>query len=130
LARLSKDLFVDAAKHRGLTGFGMERCWIRDMSNLTYSKCECISNFFSKLGSTGFRGECGFARNVGGMSGVVWWPSANTDAFLISCRDLKFGVGDKGIKGFIPPDEEPGVIDEFEGEVSLGCSVDSIGGFL
>jgi hypothetical protein len=45
-------------------------------------------------------------------------------------RDFKFGVGNKGVEGFVPPDEEPGVIDEFEGEVSLGHSVNAIGGFL
>jgi hypothetical protein len=34
---------------------------------------------------------------------------------LISYGDLKFGVSDKGVKGVVPPDEEPGVVDEFEG---------------
>ena len=42
-------------------------------------------------------------------------PNANTDAFLVSCGDFKFGVGDEGVKGLIPPDEEPGGVDEFKG---------------
>jgi hypothetical protein len=53
------------------------------------------------------------------MSRVVRWPSVNTNVFLIAHRDLKFRVGDKGVKGFVPPDKEPGVVDEFKGEVSL-----------
>jgi hypothetical protein len=58
------------------------------------------------------------------------WPDANTNAFLVTGGDLKFGVGNKGIEGFVPPDKEPGVVDEFEGEVPLGCGVNVIGGFL
>jgi hypothetical protein len=46
---------------------------------------------------------------------------------LITSRDLKFGVGDKGVESFIPPDKEPGVIDKFKGEVSLRGGMDSIG---
>jgi hypothetical protein len=34
---------------------------------------------------------------------------------LIACRDLKFRVSDEGVEGFVPPDEEPRVVDEFEG---------------
>jgi hypothetical protein len=64
------------------------------------------------------------------MSGVVGWPNMNTNSFLVSGRDFKFGVCDKGVKTLVPPDEEPRVIDEFEGEVPLGYSVDLIGGFL
>jgi hypothetical protein len=72
----------------------------------------------------------GFVPNVGGMSGIVWWPSANTNTFLVSSRDLKFGVSDKGIEGFVPPDKKPGVIDKFKGEVSLGGGMDLVGGLL
>jgi hypothetical protein len=60
-----------------------------------------------------------FVCNVGGVSGVVGWPSANTNLLLISCGDFEFGVGNKGVKGVVPPDKKPGVINEFEGEISL-----------
>jgi hypothetical protein len=115
LAGFSKDLFMDVAEHRGLVGFWMEWGWIGDVSNLTYSKHEGVSNFFTKQGGFGFRGVCRFVPNVGGMSGVVGWPNSNTDTFLITHRDLKFRVGDKGVKGFIPPNEKPGVVNEFKG---------------
>jgi hypothetical protein len=49
------------------------------------------------------------------VSGIVGRPNANTDAFLVSCRDFKFGVSYKGVEGFIPTDEEPRIIDEFKG---------------
>ena len=42
-------------------------------------------------------------------------PNANTDAFLVPCGDFKFGVGDEGVKGLVPTDEEPRVIDKFKG---------------
>jgi hypothetical protein len=58
------------------------------------------------------------------------WPNVDTNAFLITGGDLKFGVGNKGVEGFVPPDEELGVVDEFEGEVSLGHGINAIGGFL
>jgi hypothetical protein len=106
---------MDVAEHRGLVGFWMEWGWIGDVSNLTYSEREGVSDFFEKWGGFRFRGVYRFIPNIGGMSGVVGCPSANTNTFLITCRDLKLGVGDKGVKGFIPPDEEPGVIDKFEG---------------
>jgi hypothetical protein len=86
-----------------------------DVSNLAYSKGEGVSDFFEKWGSFRCRGVYRFIPNIGGMSGVVGWPSANTNTFLIARRDLKFGVGNKGIEDFIPPDEEPGVIDKFKG---------------
>jgi hypothetical protein len=49
------------------------------------------------------------------VSGVVGRPNTNANVLLVSCGDLKFGVGDKGVKGFVSPDKKPGVIDEFEG---------------
>jgi hypothetical protein len=49
------------------------------------------------------------------MSGVVGCPSLNTNSFLVTRGDLKFRVSDKGVKYVVPPDEEPGVIDEFKG---------------
>jgi hypothetical protein len=130
LTGFSEDLFVDVAKHRGLVGFGLEWCWIRDTGNLAYSKHEGVSDFFSEGGSVGFRGVCWFVLNVRWVSRVMGWPHANTNVFLITSRDLKFRVSNKGVEGFVPPDEEPRVVDEFEGEVSLGCGVNAIGGFL
>jgi hypothetical protein len=103
------------AEHRRLVGFWLEWGWVGDVSNLAYSKHEGISDFFGEWSSLRFRGVYRFVPNVGGMSGVVGWPSANTDTFLIACRNLKFGVGNKGIKGFVPLDEKPGVVDEFKG---------------
>jgi hypothetical protein len=93
----------------------MEWGWIGDVSNLTYSEREGVGDFFEKWGGFRFRGVYRFIPNVGGMSGVMSWPSANTDMFLITCRDLKFRVSDKGVKGFVPPDKEPRVVDEFKG---------------
>jgi hypothetical protein len=34
---------------------------------------------------------------------------------IASPAERNIGVGDEGVKGFIPPDEEPGVVDKFEG---------------
>jgi hypothetical protein len=45
------------------------------------------------------------------MSGVMGWPNMDTNSFLITSGDFKFRVSDKGIEGFVPPDEEPGVVD-------------------
>jgi hypothetical protein len=115
LARFSKDLFVDAAEYRRLAQFWLEWGWIRDMSNLAYSKHEGVSNFFGKWGGFGFGGVYWCICDVGGMSGVVGWPSVNTNSLLVSCRDLKFGVSDKGVKGVVPPDKKPGVVDKFKG---------------
>ena len=35
---------MDVVEHRGLVGFGLEQCWVRDMSNLAYSKRECYDS--------------------------------------------------------------------------------------
>jgi hypothetical protein len=115
LARFSKDLFVDAVECGGLTWFWLEWGWIRDMSNLTYSKREGVSDFFRKWGGSWCGGVFRLVPNVGGVSGVVRWPNANANALLVAYQDFKFGVGNKGVKSFVPPDEEPGVVDEFEG---------------
>jgi hypothetical protein len=85
------------------------------VSNLAYSECEGVSDFFRKQGVVRFRGVYRFVPNIGGMSGVVGWPSVNTNTFLIARGDLKFRVSDKGVKVFVPPDEEPRVVDEFKG---------------
>jgi hypothetical protein len=85
------------------------------VSNVTYSKREGVGDFFGKWGGFGLGGMCWFISDVGGMSGVMGWPNSNTNSFLVAHRDLKFRVSDKGIEGVIPPDEEPGVIDEFKG---------------
>jgi hypothetical protein len=106
---------MDAAECRRLAWFWLEWGWIRDMSNLTYSKRESVRNFFGEWGSFWFGGVYWRICDVGGMSGVVGWPSANTNSLLVSCRDLEFGVSDKGVEGVVPPDKEPGVVDEFKG---------------
>jgi hypothetical protein len=85
------------------------------MGNLAYSQCKGVGNFFGKRGVFRCRGMYWFVCNVGGVSGVVGWPNANTNSLLISSRDFKFGVGDEGVKGVIPPDKKPGVVDKFEG---------------
>jgi hypothetical protein len=64
------------------------------------------------------------------VSGIVGSPNANADALLVSCRDFKFRVSDEGVEGFVPPDEEPRIVDELKGKIPLGCGVDVIGGFL
>jgi hypothetical protein len=51
--------------------------------------------------------------DVRGMSGVVRWPNVYSNSLLVACRDLKFQVSDKGVKGVVPLDKEPGVIDKF-----------------
>jgi hypothetical protein len=106
---------VDTAERRGLMGFWVEWGWIGDVSNLAYSEREGVCDFFSKRGGFSFGRVYKFVPNIRGMSGVVGWPSTNTNMFLITHRDLKFGVSDKGIKGVILPDEEPRVVDEFKG---------------
>jgi hypothetical protein len=112
-------LFVNATKHRWLAGFWLEWGWVGDVSNLAYSKREGVSDFFEEWGSFRFRGVYRFILNIGGVSRVMGWPSVNTDMFLITHRDLKFRIGNKCVKGLILPDKEPGVVDEFKGEVSL-----------
>jgi hypothetical protein len=115
LARFSKDLFVDATECGRLAQFWLKRGWIRDVSNLAYSKREGVGNFFGEQGSCGFRGMYWCVDDIGGMSGVVDWPSANTNSLLVSCRDLKFGVGNKGIKGVVPLDKKPRVVNKLKG---------------
>jgi hypothetical protein len=100
------------------------------VSNLAYSKCEGVSDFFEEWGSSGFRGVYRFVLNIGEVSRVVGWPSANTNTFLITSRDFKFGVGDKGVESFILPDKEPGIVDKLKREVSLRGSVNLIGGLF
>jgi hypothetical protein len=115
LAWLSKDLFVNAAKRRWLTGFWVKRDWIRDLSDFAYAKRKHISDFCREWGSAGFRGVYRFVNDVWWVSGIMGGPGANTDAFLVSCGDFKFGVGDEGVKDLVPPDKKPGVVDEFKG---------------
>jgi hypothetical protein len=93
----------------------MERGWIRDVSNFTYSKRKCVGNFFSEWGGFGFRGVYWFVSDVRWMSGVVGRPNANTNALLVSSRDFKFRVSYESVEGFVPTDEEPRVVDEFKG---------------
>jgi hypothetical protein len=115
LACFTKDLFVNAMKCRRLTRFWLEWGRIGDVSDFAYSKHKGVSDFCSKWGDFRPRGVYWFVLDIGGMLGIVGWPNANTNSFLVTRRDLKFRIGDKGIKCVIPPDEEPGVIDEFEG---------------
>jgi hypothetical protein len=49
------------------------------------------------------------------VSGIVERPNANTNALLVSCGDFKFRVSYEGVKGFVPMDEEPRVVDKFKG---------------
>jgi hypothetical protein len=95
--------------------FWLERGWIGDVSNLTYSKRESVSDFFRKWGGFRFRGVYWFICDVGGMLGVVGWPNTNTNLFLVNHGDFKFRVSNKGVEGVVPPDEEPRVIDELKG---------------
>jgi hypothetical protein len=108
-------LFVDVAKRRRLTGFWVKRGWIRDVSNFAYAKHKCVSDFFREWGSFWCRGVYGFVNDVQWVSGVMGRPNANTNALLVSGGDFEFGVSYESIKGFVPTDEEPGVVDKFEG---------------
>jgi hypothetical protein len=85
------------------------------VGNLTDSKHEGVSDFFSKQGGSGFGGVYRFIPNIRGMSRVMGWPNAHTNTFLIAHGDLKFRVGNKGVEGVVPPDEEPRVVDKFKG---------------
>jgi hypothetical protein len=123
-------LFVDTAKGGWLTRFWVKRGWIRDVGDLAYTKRKCVSDFCREWGCIGFRGVYWFVDDVGWVSGIVGRPNANTNAFLVSCGDLKFGVSYESVKGFVPPNEEPRIIDEFEGEVPLGCGVNTVRSFL
>jgi hypothetical protein len=106
-------LFVNAAKRRRLTEFWVKWGWIRDMSNFAYAKRERVSDFCRKWGGVGFRGVCWFVNDVRWVSGIVGRPNMDADAFLVSCGDFKFGVGNEGVKGLVPPDKKPGVVDKF-----------------
>jgi hypothetical protein len=106
---------VEATKCRRLVGFWAKRGWVRDMSNFAYTKRKCVSNFFRKWGDFRFGGVHWFVSNVCWVSGIVARPNVNANALLVSRGDFKFGVGDEGVKGLVPPDEEPGVVDEFKG---------------
>jgi hypothetical protein len=108
-------LFVNTTERRGLARFGLKWGWIRDMSNLAYSKHKGVGDFFGKWGGCRFGGMYWHVCDIGGVSGVVGWPNLDTNSFLISCRDFKLGVGDKSIESVVPPDQEPGVVDKLEG---------------
>jgi hypothetical protein len=115
LAWFSKDLFVDAAKRRGLTGFWLKQCRIRDVSNFAYAKRKCVGGFFGKWDGFGFGGVYWFVCDIRWVLGVVVWPNANANSLLIPYRDFEFGVSDEGVEGLVPLDEEPGVVDKFKG---------------
>jgi hypothetical protein len=83
-------LFVDAVKRRRLTWFWVKRGWIGDVSNFAYTKRKCVSDFCRKWDCAGFRGMYWFVDDVGWVSGIVGRPNVNTNAFLVSCGDLKF----------------------------------------
>jgi hypothetical protein len=106
---------MNATEHRGLVRFWVEWGWIWDVDDFAYPKGEGVSDFFGEWGGFWSRGVDRLIPNVQGMSGIVWWPSVNTNSFLIAGRDLKFGVSDKGIEGFVLPDQELGVVDKFKG---------------
>jgi hypothetical protein len=105
---------VNVMKRRGLTRFWLERGRIGDVSNFAYPKREGVGGFFGKWGDFGLRGVYWFVLDIGGMLGIVGWPNTNANSFLVTCRDLKFRVSDKGVKCVVPLDEEPGVVNEFE----------------
>jgi hypothetical protein len=115
LTRFPEDMFMETTECGRLARFWLEWGWVRDVGNFTYPKREGVSDFFSEWGGVWFRRVYRLVLDVGGVSWIVAWPSLNTNTFLIPCGDFEFGVGDEGVKGFVPPDEEPGVIDKFEG---------------
>jgi hypothetical protein len=49
------------------------------------------------------------------VSGIVGRPNVNANTFLVYRGDFEFGVGDKRVKVLVPPNKEPGVVDEFKG---------------
>jgi hypothetical protein len=104
---------VDAMERGQLVRFWLEWSQIRDVNNLTYSEHEGVCDFCGERGSVRCRGVYNLVLDVGGVSRVVGWPSMNTDMFLINCRDFKFRIGNECVKGFVPLDKEPGVVDEF-----------------
>jgi hypothetical protein len=79
-------------------GFWLEWGRIRDVSDFAYSKRKGVSGFFGKWGNFGPRGVYWFVLDVGGMSGIMGWPNANTNSFLVAHGDLKFRVSDKGVE--------------------------------
>jgi hypothetical protein len=115
LAWFSKDLFMDAVKHRWLMWFWVKRGRVGDASNFTYTKCKCVGNSFRKWGGIGFGGVYWFVNDVWWVSGIVGRPNANTNALLVSGGDFEFGVSYKCVKGLVPADEEPRVVDKFKG---------------
>jgi hypothetical protein len=119
-------LFVNASKRRWSAGFWVKRGWVRDVSNFAYTKRECVGDFFKEWGSFRCRRVGWFVNYVRWVSGILARPHANADAFLVSGGDFKFGVGDESVKGFVPTDEEPRVVDKFKGEISLRNGVDSV----
>jgi hypothetical protein len=88
LVSFSKNLFVDAAKRRGLAGFWLKRGWIRDMGNLADSKGKGVGDFFCEGSSVGFWGVYRLVLDVCRVSRVVRWPNANTNAFLVPGGDF------------------------------------------
>jgi hypothetical protein len=108
-------LFVNAAKHRWLTWFWVKQGRIRDVSNFAYAKRKCVSDFCREWGGVGFGGVYWFVNDVRWVSGIMGRPNVNTDAFLVSCGDFKFGVCYESVKGSVPMDEEPRIVDEFKG---------------
>jgi hypothetical protein len=106
---------MEATKRRWLVGFWVKRGWVRDMCYFAYAKREGIGDVFSEWGGFGFWGVYWFVCDVRWVSGIVGRPNANANALLVSCGDFKFGIGDEGVKGLVPMDEEPGVVNEFKG---------------
>jgi hypothetical protein len=106
---------MDASKCRGLAGFWVKRGQIRDMGNFAYTERKCVGDLFSEWGGFRFRGVYWVVSDISWVSGIVEGPNANANALLVSCRDFKFGVGYEGVKGLVPTNEEPGVVDELKG---------------
>jgi hypothetical protein len=108
-------LFVDTSKYRGSTRFWLEWGWIRDVRNFAYTKRKCVSDFFGEWGGFGFRGVYWFVCDVGWMSRIMVWPNVNANSLLVTCRDFEFGISYEGVESLVLTDEEPQVVDEFEG---------------
>jgi hypothetical protein len=108
-------LFVETSERGGLARFWLEWSWIRDVRDFAYTKRKCVSDFFREWGSSGFRGVYWFVCDVGWMAGIVCWPNANANSLLVTGRDFEFGVSYEGVESLVPTDEEPRVVDEFEG---------------
>jgi hypothetical protein len=106
---------MDSMECGRLARFWLEWSWVGNVGNVTQSKREGVSDFFEEWGGVWVRGVYRLILDIGWVSGIVTWPSLNTNTFLVCCGDFKFGVGDEGVKGFVPPDEEPRVVDKFKG---------------